>query len=454
MHDWIEAEAAAEKAQQFYEAGQWDQALAALDIALSVNPNQSEWQFGKGLTLDALQRYDEAASAFEAVVKIRGEQPEPMLHLGIDLVRSGQAQRGVTVLERVLELDPEATAARCHLVAAYARLDDHDKAEETFYLAQQSHEEPCPLCLDHIAHSLLARGEADRAVWCWSKVREIDARFPGVSLNLARAAWHQGKLDQARDHYLRQLREDPGDTDALLDCGRLLRTMGLPAEAGEKFRRIIELDPTVAAAHFQLGELAFASGHLDAAAGEFEMASRLAPDHPGVHLNLAAVAMRRGREDQALRHLIAELEIEGQTGQQVLDLGRMLIDLDAPAQAIDLLTPLLDGSTEPLFEDETQLTNALVYRGVAMVLCGDLNIGVRDFRLALQIDPEHSVALYNLVVAYLDQGRYRRARAALRRALTHSPGDGELQRLGQRVRREQWLDSIRRALQLIRARFA
>jgi tetratricopeptide (TPR) repeat protein len=446
MHDWLEAEAAAEKAQQFFEAGQWDQALAALDLALSVNPQQSDWHYGKGMTLDAMQRYDEAAQAFEQVVKIRGELPEVMLPLGVDLVRSGQAQRGVEVLERVLELNPEAHAARCHLILAYARLDDHDKAEETFYLAQQMHDEACPQCYDHIAQSLLARGELDRAAWCWNKVRELDARYPGIHVNLGRVAWHQGRFEQAREHYVRQLREEPGDVEALLDCGRLLRAMGLPAEAGEKFRRIVELDPTVAEAHYQLGELALRSGHLDAAAGEFEMASRLDPERPGVRLSLAAVAVQRGREDEALRHLIAELEIEGQTGQQVLDIARMLIALEAPAQAIELLTPLLDGTADPLFEDEPQLANALLYRGVAMILCGDTEPGVRDLRLTLQIAPEHSVALYNLIVAYLDQGRFLRARVVLRLALRHAPGDADLQRLGLRVRREQLLDRVHRLL--------
>lgn len=436
MHDWIEAEAAAEKAQQFYDSGQWDKALAALDLALSVNPQQGDWQFGKGLTLDALHRYDEAAAAFEQALKLRGEQPETMLLLGIDLIRSGQAERAVEVLDRLAALDPDAKGVMCHQILAHSRVGNHDKAEEIYYLAQQTHEEPCPLCLDHMAQSLAARQQWDKAAWCWGQVQQIDARYPHVSANLARTCWQQGKLEQAREHYRAQLREDPGDIDTLLECGRLLRVMGLNAEAGEKFRRVIELEPTVAEAYYQLGELSLNSGHLDAAAGELEMVTRLAPDHVGVHLNLATVAMRRGRHDEALRHLIAELDLEGQVGSQVLDVARKLIELDAPAQAVDLLTPLLDGSTDPIFEDEDQLVQALVYRGVGLVLCGDIDLGIRDFRLARQIDPQHGVVLYNLAVAYLDQRHFARAKAVLRRALCCTPGDVDLQRLQLRVQRE------------------
>jgi len=39
------------------------------------------------------------------------------------------------------------------------------------------------------------------------------------------------------------LRQDPGNTDALLDLGELLMEMGQTDEAGEKFRRVIELAP-------------------------------------------------------------------------------------------------------------------------------------------------------------------------------------------------------------------
>ena len=446
MHDWLEAEQAAERAQQFYEAGQWDKAVAALEIALSVNPDQSDWHFGKGMALDAMQRYSEAADSFEQVVRLRGEQVDPMLRLGVDLIRSQQPQRAVGVLERVLELDPAADQARCYLIKAYALTDEHDKAEETYYLAQQQHgDEACPLCLDHIAYSLYARDQLDKAGWCWRQVEKLSPRHEDVHANQARVAWRQGRLEEARDLYLRQLREEPGHLDVLLQCGRLLLVMGHFPEAGEKFRRIVELDPTIADAHYHLGELALRSGHLDAAAGQFEMAGRLAPELPGVHLNLAAVAVLRRKPHDALEQLDQELALEGQSGQQVIDMARLLVELDAPEKAIDLMQPILSGRTEPLFDDEAQLAEALLCRGVALVLAGETDEAIADFRLTLQLSPRHEPALYNLVVAYHDQHRHARARAVLRRALEVSPDDADLRHLAQRLRRDQWVQRVRAA---------
>lgn len=449
MHDWFEAEAAAERAQQFYENGQWDQALAALDLALSVNPEQSDWHMGKGLTLDAMRRYDEAARAFEQVVRLRGDQVEPLLRLGVDLTRSGEPARAIEVLQRALQLDPHHHAAQCQLILAYARAGDHDAAEQAFYLAQQQ-DESCAHCFDHIAHSLAERGELDRAEWCWRQARTLSPQVEDVALNLARVAWRRGRLDASLDLYLDQLRDDPGDIEALIECGRLLRQLNRHAEAAEKFRRIVELDPTQALAHYQLGELALRAGHLDAAASGFETAGRLAPELPGVHLNLAAVALRRGRADLALQHLIAELDVEGQSGPQVLDLARMLITLDAPAEAVDLLTPLLDGTAEPLFEDDGTLASALVLRGVALAVRGDTAAAIGDLRLALRMEPGHPVATYNLIVAYLDGRSFRRARAVLRRAMRAAPNDGQLQRLSLRLRREAWVQRLAGLLRRIR----
>ena len=48
------------------------------------------------------------------------------------------------------------------------------------------------------------------------------------------------ELEKARQHFLMELRRNPGDTETLLDLGELLLEMEHHEEAGEKFRRAIE----------------------------------------------------------------------------------------------------------------------------------------------------------------------------------------------------------------------
>lgn len=431
MSDWHQAEFHAERAHRFYEAGQWEKALAELRLALSLDPSQSDWHFGMALTLDALQRYDEAVTAFEHVLRLRGEEDaETLLHLAVDLIRTDRDRRAIEVLERVSKLDPENEPAYCHRILAYARLGEHDHAEEMFYMARQILDE-CPLCYDHLAYSLVMRDDLDRAIWCWQRTLKLDPHFPDACANLARCHWRKGQHERAHELYIQQLRDDPGDVDTLMHTAHLLAEMGRHAESREKARRVLEIDPTVPAAYHHLGELSLLAGHMDSATNDLEMARRLDPDRTGVRLALARIAQLRGREEQARSLLRAELDLAGHHPMQLLDMSRMLIELRLPQPAIDLLSPLIEG--DPAWLDDDGRASAYLYRGVGYMLVRRGEEGVRDCRRALRLSPRNTLAMQNLVVAYLDQGRLARARYWLGKARELSPADVQLQRLRYRL---------------------
>ena len=106
MNGWQDAEEHAEQAHRYFRAGKWELALDALNEALEQRPDQGEWHFGLGLTLDALQRYDEAARAFAAAVAFGGEEPAALLHLGVDQIRSGQPEEALETLARLNKIEP------------------------------------------------------------------------------------------------------------------------------------------------------------------------------------------------------------------------------------------------------------------------------------------------------------------------------------------------------------
>lgn len=432
MNEWHNAERHAEKAHQFYEAGQWAKALAELKRALAVNPDQSDWHFGMGLTLEAMQRYDEAIDSFEQVLRLRGEDPEVLFRLGVTLLRSERTRRAIAALERVAQLDPEFEPSYCYRIAAYAQVGDHDMAEQMFYLAQQITDE-CPQCYDHVAMSLAMRGDLDRAIWCWRRALGLDPHYPDAYGNLARVYWQQGQLDRASQLYVLQLREDPGDVDTLLQLGNLMVEMGKLMQAREKFSRVLEMDPTATDAYLHLGELSLRAGNTDLAEAELEMAGRLSSDHPGVHLALAQVAQRRGNRDLVRSNLLAELDRHGQNVTQTLKLGQMLIEQGLTSQSVRVLSPLIDGSADTPPVEGQQLATALMYRGVAWLAEGKTRQGVTQCRRSIRISPQNTQAMAHLVRAHLGLGQLRRASYWLRRGTRTRPQDMNLRRLRRRL---------------------
>lgn len=452
MSQWSDAESHAERAREFYQSGQWDKALFELQAALDVNPDQSDWHFGMGLTLDAMHRYREAITSFEAALRLRGHDLETMLHLAVDLIRNQEPQRAVTLLEQVNAIDPACESGYCYRIAAYAQMGDHDQAEVMFYLARQV-EEACPHCYEHLAHSLATRGELERAIWCWQQVVQLDPQFPQVHANLARGHWKRGQMERAKDYYLQELRQSPGDIGVLMELGDLLVEMDQPAEATEKFRRALELAPpgvpgAAAAAHLRLGELALAAGHLDAAEVELERAQRQAADLPGLRLRLAQVAQQRGRLAKALELLSGDIEAGHLGPSQSLEAARMLIELHKPRLARQLLAAQLQAAAA-LPQHEEYRATLLRYRGVAWILERRLDRGIADCRAALRLAPRDTMAMYNLVLAYAELGRFGRAWFWLRQALEVSPQDASFRQLRFRLRLAQlrsWLRQGRRML--------
>lgn len=83
------------------------------------------------------------------------------------------------------------------------------------------------------------------------------------------------------------------------EAGCALETSS-PEQAGEAYRRALELDPSVADAHVNLGRLFHISGELGRAEPHYREAAKLDPDDPTPHFNLGVLLEEVGRRDEAI----------------------------------------------------------------------------------------------------------------------------------------------------------
>src|SRR5690606_12423795 len=142
MSDWFDAESHADRAFEMYERGRWAEAEAELRKALALNPDQAEWHFNLGLTLEAAGREREALASYERAIELLDDdQPERCGALVAAGVLANRLQRyndAIHWFEHALKIDQHHEAAYAHMIESYIHLGDHDAAETTFYLAQQT----------------------------------------------------------------------------------------------------------------------------------------------------------------------------------------------------------------------------------------------------------------------------------------------------------------------------
>jgi tetratricopeptide (TPR) repeat protein len=435
MSNWFDAEEHADRALEMYERGRWAEAEAELRKAIALNPDQPEWHFNLGLTLEASERDAEAMTCFERAVDLMPGHLDPLLAAGIVANRLGKFARAIELFQRALRVDARCELAYAHLIESHVRLGRHEEAEVAFYLAQQALEERSPHCLAMIAESLIQRRQYERAEWCLWQALRLDPAIGRLRARLGAVYAATGRPRRALQMFLRDLRDDPGNIDTLLEYGEALVDLGRLPEAAEKFRRVLELEPANVDAHFRLGEIALEAGRFEQAHLEFELVLKLDPQFPQVRVALAEALLRRHRVERARPFLRDELDLlqaaeqaAEQAADDRFDLGRfgaLLLDAGLPAEAAGVFEQAIRANEE----------NPEVLRKLALARfrAGDREAGVAASRRVLRLDAKCVASMHNLALAALEQGRLRLAAGWIDRGLRVDRHDDGLRRLRIRV---------------------
>lgn len=425
MTDWHDAEEHVDKAHELFEAGNWREAERLLRRALSLHPDRAEWHFNLGLTLEAAGEYAKAARAFADAATHNPGEAVAHVASAVNHLRADDPSQALPHLARARTLAPERVDVLVHSIEALARTGDHDEAEVMFYRAIH-------LDADHadayanMGESLVERELWARAASCFESARRLQPSMPKLAARLALCRHRLGEPEKARRLYLRELRENPGDTGTLMDLGDLLADMGRLESASEMYRRVLQLNPRAADAHFALAGLASRRGNHRLAVRRLRRVLRLEPDYPQARRRLARVRLDMQQPDRARRLLQRELgtlraDPSSFSPDDLRDLGTLLMDASEFRPAAGVFALLCRKAPRDALAHH--------FLGCACLTIGRVRRGVREELAARRLDRSLVAAWYNLALAMIDRGRWRRSAACLARARALAPGDPQVRRL-------------------------
>jgi tetratricopeptide (TPR) repeat protein/peroxiredoxin len=137
--------------------------------------------------------------------------------------------------------------------------------------------------------------------------------------------------------------------------------------------------------------------------------------------SLALEFYDRGYFEQAQTFFQRALKDDPQSAEALYGLGSAYLQLQKPTEARQCFERVLQlHTTYP-----GTLPNAWNNLGILSAREGNVDVAVRQFQRALQIDPEHSIALQNLGSAYREKKDWPAAKQALERSLELNPDDAE-----------------------------
>lgn len=415
MNEWHDAEQRVERAQRHCENQRWAEALGELEAAIAIHPDHAGWHAQRGCLLEELGRTEEAVEAFERSLELEADEPEVVMALSVALSSLGRKARALRLLENLAGQHPEFEPAYCQRIRLLTELESHELAEQVFYLAQQINEN-CPDCFFHLGESLFARGMNERAMYCWSRVTELEPHYFGVHRRIADVHRAAGRLHDARGHLLCELRQDPGNTDLLLELAHLAMQMNDLESARGRFAHILDLEPTLSPAALGLARIKRMSSQFEEAAEYYELALEHDSSLGGesdVALELADVLFRVDRFAEAQSVLERTILRQPENVELRRMLGRCHLELERNSDAADCFRRCL------AVDDNDQEARFLL--GICLMRDRKYELALGLFRQLLLKHPNSASCLYHACLANLGLGDYSAARRQLKEAATRFP---------------------------------
>lgn len=366
------------------------------DEPRQVAPVVEPWRRWLQRGTEALRAADfaAAADAFAQAYSFAPDQPEVLLALGRERLRSRADAEAELLLRRALLLDPTSAAAAAALARLLGlHLDRRQEAFDVLHAALRQNPGARALCA--VRGELLLQDNAyqeARVAFAQALAQDVcraddladddEAARTGMArtYNAEGIALHQQSHWAAAARAFRRASELAGDWSApRVNLGAALAQLGQLEEAVEAYRAALLAEPDHPVALFNLATAQHDTGHPIEAQHAVERLIEACPDYPRARLLLAEVAITLGDYDRAIAVLLEQLD--------------------------------QDGSVVPVWAS----------LGLAYVCSGSVERGEECLRRALALNPRHFHAHYNLALLCATQQRDEEARKLLVRARELDP---------------------------------
>ena len=369
----------------------------------------------------------EVALACQRTLSNNPCHPEALI--GVSLVALASNQ-----IEAAVKTATAAVAAAPAMVVAWVALGQALKAADRLAEARQA----CTQALQLDGTNALAHLGLGELYLACEHIEDAIAEFNCALIrqpNLAAAHLGLGNAHailkrnaEALAHYDRALTLHPRMPEAEFAAGFILARMGSIDEAETRYRRAIAARPDFAAAWVNLGSLLRDRGHEVMAEAALRRAASLRPGLVSAWINLAALERDRNRAAEAERHLRTALDLNPNQVEALIAWCQFCVhqhDLPAAWQWLNRALAIDPRQNEAmnmkgiLLHSEGRCAEAVAAfeqaekfgshsaasnRGNSLLDLGCIGEALRAHQSAVDRDPAHAGAAYNLALTQLRLG--------------------------------------------------
>jgi superkiller protein 3 len=244
--------------------GQYDAALAEIEVALRDNPELADGQLIKGLTLS----------------------------------RQGRLEEAVRPLQLALESKEFPRAAAFSLIVNYLKLEHFDRAAQIARDYTRENDRDAQAHALH-AEALSRSGKTDEAQVIFRRSAELDPSLAPVRMRLGELLSEAGQLDAAMAELVAAVRLAPMNVRALEALAGVLRRQGRFDQAIAVYRRAMSTGQPTASLLLGMAECYYEQNMVPAALSTVRGAMMIDSQLPGCHRLMGKIYSAQGRPIEA-----------------------------------------------------------------------------------------------------------------------------------------------------------
>ncbi|HEX9723351.1 MAG TPA: tetratricopeptide repeat protein [Vicinamibacteria bacterium] len=181
------------------------------------------------------------------------------------------------------------------------------------------------------------------------------------------------------------------------------------------FGQAIEIDPSYAEAHYNLGLARLRQGDMEGSVQAFRKAVSIRPNNEDAYRHLGIALWKQGQLEEAVTAFRQAIALNPNDGLAHHNLALALRDQGALDEAIEELRQVI--ALDP--RDAIAQHNL----GITLRDKGRTGEAIEAYRKAIELNPRDALAYHNLGAAFLSESRFDEAIYVLRQALFLTPDD-------------------------------
>jgi len=376
-------------------------------------------------------RLTEVALGYQRMLELNPRQPKALVGISLVALASRQFEAAVKMAEAAVAVAPEMGTAWVALGQALKAASRSGEAERAYDQAIRL-DGMNALARMGLGELKIATRRPEEAVREFELALKRQPTLVAAHLGLGNALAVMGRNEQALERYEQTIALRPRLPEAEFAAGFVLARLGKLKQAEARYRRALVLRPDFAAAWMNLGSLLREQGREVYAEAALLRAVELRPDLIAGWINLAILERERRRPVEAEAHLRKAFWLNPEQVETLVawcqfraserDLAgawewlRWALARDtAHAEAVNMQGILLHAESRfaeaiEAFERAEALGHraAASNRGNSLLDMGRMDEALRAHETAVEHDPSHPGALYNLALTRLRLGDWER----------------------------------------------